>query len=140
MRIRPLLTGSGKLGPPCARTHWENLSACVLSCCRCATDGPLPPFVSRCRHAFWAAWTLESLAPSCCDVSLDLSNAPLLLGSGQFGTPWERMQEAKATGPLCCVTSVAGEPPQAAASASPPAAISAAAVTEAELMASPALS
>jgi hypothetical protein len=27
---------------------------------------------------------------------LDLSNAPLLLGSGQFGTPWERMQRANA--------------------------------------------
>ena len=40
--------------------------------------------------AFWAAWNWELLTPSCCGVTF--GNAPLLLGSGKFGTPWERMQ------------------------------------------------
>jgi hypothetical protein len=76
--------------------HCEKLSACVFACCSSAESGP-PPFGSRCWQAVWAAWTRELLAPSCCGVSLDLSNAPLLSGSGQFGTRWERMQPAKAT-------------------------------------------
>jgi hypothetical protein len=54
----------------------------------------LPPFGSRRLQAVCAAWTRELLALSCCDVSFDLSNTPLLFGSGQFGTPWERMQLA----------------------------------------------
>ena len=75
-------------------------------------------------------------------MSLDLSNTPLLLGSGQFGTPLERIQAAKATAPFCCAdaaeeleaelpcvvvvpscaTWLPGEPPHAAASKAKPAA------------------
>ena len=93
--------GVGKFGTPWARTHCENLSACAFTCCTWAAVGPLPPFGSRCRQAPWPACTREVLAPSCCGVSFDLSNAPLLSGSGQFGIPLERMQRAKATAPFC---------------------------------------
>ena len=135
-------SGSGKIGTPWARTHCENRSACAFTCCTWAAFGPLPPFGSRCRQALCAACTRELPAPSCCDVSLDLSNTPLLEGSGQFVTPLERMQRAKATAPfgcadavkgleeelllrvvveLSCATSVPGEPPHAAASRASPA-------------------
>jgi len=101
--MRPPLSGSGKFETPWPRTHWENLSPCAFICCTWAGLGPLPLFGSRWLQARWPAWTLELLAPSCCEVSLDLSNAPLLFGSGQFRTPWERMQRAKATAPFCVV-------------------------------------
>jgi len=38
---------------------------------------------------------LELLTPSCCELSF--GSPPLLLGSGKLGTPFERMQRAKAS-------------------------------------------
>src|SRR5258707_15205106 len=66
--------------------HW--FSAAGLS-------SMLPVFGSRCWQAFRAAWSWELLTPSCGAVSLGIP--PLLVGSGQFGTPWARTQREKAS-------------------------------------------
>src|SRR5665213_1248182 len=42
----------------------------------------------------WTARYCAVLYPIC--DSVDLSNTPLLLGSGNFGSPWARMQRANA--------------------------------------------
>ena len=69
----------------------------VRSCCDWAWVC-WPPFGSRCAQALWAAWNWELLTPSCCRLTLGnpLANSLLLSGSGNFGTPWERMQWEKA--------------------------------------------
>ncbi len=58
--------------------------------------GLLPALGSRCAQALWAAWYWELLTPSCSRLTLGnpLANSLLLLGSGYFGTPWDRMQLA----------------------------------------------
>ena len=43
----------------------------------------------------WVDWNLELLTPSCCELSF--GSSPLLLGSGKLGTPFERIQRAKAS-------------------------------------------
>src|ERR1700730_5218601 len=128
--MRPLLSGSGSV-TPWLRTHWENLSACALICCTSAWFGPLPPFGSRCWQALWADWSWELLTPSCCEGSLGV--APLLSGSGKFGTPLERMQWEKAICREFVDPPAFDEPPglplhAAASSARPTMAIMAAAV------------
>src|SRR6266540_5939149 len=53
-----------------------------------------PPLGSRCAQALWAAWYWELLTPNCSGSTLfnPLGNSLLLLASGNFGTPCERMQ------------------------------------------------
>src|SRR6266567_4727890 len=50
---------------------------------------------SRDAQAFWAAWNCDPLTPSCCGPPF--GSAPLLSGSGKFGTPCARMQWEKAS-------------------------------------------
>jgi hypothetical protein len=94
--IRPPPAGSGKLATPWARMHWENWSACPTSGVGGAPE--VVTFGSKYAHAVWAVCSCESLTPSCCVPILFLSNCPLLSGSGQLGTPWPRIQAAKASG------------------------------------------
>ena len=61
----------------------------------CVSD---PPVGRRPTQAVWAAWNWELLTPSC--GKLTFGSSPLLAGSGNFDTPWERMQAEKATHPL----------------------------------------
>src|SRR6476660_8904792 len=110
--MRPVLSGSGKLGTPWARMHGENLSASAVTYCTWAGVGPLPPFGSRCRQALCAARNRELSTPSCCSPTFGI--APPRPGSGKLGTPPERMQWEKASacadaldGELLCVV---GEP------------------------------
>jgi hypothetical protein len=70
-----------------------------LSVC-CDADGVAwPPFGSSCRHAFSAAWNWELLTPSSWGATLGnpLGVSLLLVGSGNFATPWERMHCEKAS-------------------------------------------
>jgi len=84
--IPPLLAGSGKSVMPWLRMHRENLSACAETCyCWVAvTVG------HRDWQACCAAWSWELLTPTCCRLTLGI--APPLVGSGNAGTPWVRMQ------------------------------------------------
>src|SRR5882757_683563 len=77
-------------------------------------------------QALAAARTCDWPYPSA--RSLDLSNAPLLVGSGQFGKPWERMQRANASGAFGAVVRapVVGDPPPQPAATSERAAVAAA--------------
>src|ERR1700722_2646843 len=76
--------------------HWARCSIWLHPRGRAAgLSSMLPVSGSRCWHAFRAAWSWELLTPSCCAVSL--GTPPLLLGSGKYGTPCERMQPEKAT-------------------------------------------
>jgi hypothetical protein len=63
-----------------------------------------PPFGSRRWQSLWAAWKRELLTPSCCRVSL--GSSPLLLASGKFSTPLERMQREKASSSPFCVVAL----------------------------------
>ena len=49
-------------------------------------------------HAFMAAWYRGSRTPSCCAPG----NLLALLGSGNLGTPFERMQRANASSWEAC--------------------------------------
>src|ERR1700722_19844011 len=53
-----------------------------------------------------AARSRDLLTPSCSRACLE--NAPLLLGSGKFGTPWARTHRAKAS---ACETNADDAPP-----------------------------
>ncbi len=83
-----------------------------------------------------AAWYWERLTPSCCQ----LGNLSLLWGSGKFGTPFERMQPAKASSWEVCDPPALDEPPAdglpllhaAASRTKPAAAMTAAAVRAAD--------
>ena len=98
------MVGSGKFGTPWERMHWAYCRPAVNICCTnacgqspydshcwacCRNDRLLG---SRCWQARWAAWYWELLTPSCCGFPAVFETAPLLSGSGKFGTPWERMQ------------------------------------------------
>lgn len=100
--MRPLPAGSGKFVMPWLRMHWENLSARDASRRCCSTDA----VGSKCWQALWAAWYRELLAASWLRVTL--LKTPLLLGSGKFGTPFERMQWEKASAPFCCAGAAGG--------------------------------
>jgi hypothetical protein len=81
--------GSGQFDTPWERMHWANPRMPLIICCISAwLTSPL--FGSRCAQAVCAVWYWELLTPSCCAVTFGIS--PLPLGSGKFGTPWERMQ------------------------------------------------
>src|ERR1700722_9393453 len=79
--------------------QWANFSASPSIDLSSAWVGWPPgeraPFGSRYPQAWVAAWYCELLTPSCCGVRF--GNTPLLLGSGQFRTPCERTQRAKAS-------------------------------------------
>jgi hypothetical protein len=97
------MVGSGQFGTPWERMHWANLSPALSICCTkargqspvvthcwaCCWNDP-PVTGSRCWQARWVAWSWELLTPICC--ALAFGTCPLLVGSGKFGTPWERMQ------------------------------------------------
>ena len=88
--------GSGQFGTPWERMHRANVRMSLHDCCSSAWVGWLPgPFGSRCMQALWADWNWELLTPSCCRLTLGI--APLLSGSGKFGTPLERMHVANAS-------------------------------------------
>jgi hypothetical protein len=91
--MRPSLPGSGKFVTPWVCMHWEKLSPCARICCISAGVGALP-FGSRCWQELWAEGNRGLLRAICFVLGGKL---PLLLGSGQFGTPCERMQRAKAS-------------------------------------------
>jgi hypothetical protein len=118
--IPPLASGSGKSLMPWLRIHRENLSACARTCCCWVAE----TVGHRDLQACCAAWSWESPTPTCWRLSFGTS--PPRVGSGKFGTPWERMQREKATASfwveLTCATCLTGEPPQAAASRARPAA------------------
>jgi hypothetical protein len=63
-----------------------------LSICCDAAWVTWPPLGSRYAQAVYAAWNCELLTPS--SSRLVLGIAPLLVGSGNLGTPCERMQRA----------------------------------------------
>src|SRR3981081_3377586 len=76
--------------------HWANCSIWLHHWFSAAgLSSMLPVFGSRCWQAFRAAWSWELLTPSCWSVSLGIP--PLLVGSGQFGTPLARTQREKAS-------------------------------------------
>jgi hypothetical protein len=87
--------GSGKPETPCARMHSDMAS---ISRFACAEGGPClpgpPPGISF-AHRDWADWNAGDcgLIPE----PLWIWIPPPPLGSGKFGTPWERMQLAKAS-------------------------------------------
>jgi hypothetical protein len=88
--------------------HRAKFTMVLRICSHWAGVGPLPPFGSRWRHALWAAGNRGLLSETCFALG---GNTPLLLGSGQFGTPCKRTQWAKAT--MECVDPAAcGEPPE----------------------------
>jgi hypothetical protein len=64
----------------------------------CCTSGLVGR--SRYPHALSAIWSCELPTPSCWGVILGI--APLLSGSGNSDTPWERMQREKASAPFWC--------------------------------------
>src|SRR6266705_1090992 len=73
----------------------------------------LAPTGSRCWQALRVALNWELLTPYCCswtgpNFMLDW----LLDGSGQVGTPCERMQWEKATSFECAAPPAPGEPPE----------------------------
>jgi hypothetical protein len=124
--MRPSRPGSGKFGTPWARTQRANSRAVAVTCNCSASLGARPPFGSKRRQELCAAWYCELLTPSCC--RLFFGGIPLLSGSGNLGTPFERMQLEKASHPFPCVACVAGEPPHAAAARAKDAAVIAAAM------------
>ena len=95
--------GSGNFGTSWERMHTANLSMTVSSrcttageqswatkhCCSCCWADP-PVAGIRCWQARWAAWNWEPVTPS--SSALPFASPPLLGGSGNLGTPWERMQ------------------------------------------------
>src|SRR5437762_9125200 len=85
------VVGSGQSGTPWERMHWAK-SRIPLSVS--STWASLA--FSRDAQAFWADSNSELLTPSCCGPTF--GRAPLLSGSGKFGTPCERMQREKARG------------------------------------------
>src|SRR6266567_6548894 len=97
------MDGSGQPGTPCEHMHRGNLrmpfiTRCTMACgqtpvsSHCTSEAvSAPPLLGyRCWQAVWAAWSWELLTPSSC--ALVFGTCPLLVGSGKFGTPWERMQ------------------------------------------------
>ena len=85
--------GSGQVG-----TLWERMHRAILSMAsrsRCDSAWVIwPPLGSRCAQALWVTWYWELLTPSCYRLTLGnpLRNSFLLLASGNFGTPCQRMQ------------------------------------------------
>jgi hypothetical protein len=116
--------GSGQFGTSLERMQRENFVMSVWICWSTAGDGatPGPPSGSRCPHALAAAGYLGFVvAPS----SWGFGHDPLLLGSGKFGTPLERMQWEKAsswafTDWVFVDPPPFGEPPEAVDDGPPP--------------------
>jgi hypothetical protein len=96
--------GSGKFGTPWERMQVAISSAALLRFLTCVAEigGGLGMYFA---HAFWAAWKAGALT----GTPLTVIEAPepalwlcwmrrppplVLLGSGKFGTPWERTQLA----------------------------------------------
>src|SRR5215472_8419933 len=75
-----------------------------------AAVGPPPLFGSRCAQAWDAVGYWELLAASRAIVVL--LNSPALLGSGKFGTPWERTQRAYARALELADPAASDEPPE----------------------------
>lgn len=69
-------------------------------------------------QALWADWNWELVTPSCCGVSLGIS--PLLVESGKFGTPLERMQRERASCRELVDPPAFDEPPEPADDGLPP--------------------
>ena len=96
------MLGSGQFGTPWERMHRANSARrsapaapglrTVAGLSHCWSELALsdPPLAGiRCWQALWAAWSWVLLTPSSCAVAF--GGTPLV-GSGKFGTPWERMQ------------------------------------------------
>jgi hypothetical protein len=103
-----------------------------------AADGfpvPGPPSGMRLPHAFWAAWNDgdAGLMPELL-LRLKLTLPPEVLGSGKFGTPWERMHDAKLTPAIASFEAVSVgllglvDEPQPAITSTPDRAVTAAAI------------
>src|ERR1022692_2740551 len=99
--------GSGQAGTPSERMHRAYVRRAVIAACTNAcgqspvsSHGPSESLLSpppdpplsgyRCWQAVWAAWSWELLTPSSC--ALVFGTCPVPAGSGNFGTPCERMQ------------------------------------------------
>lgn len=91
--MAPLLDGSGKLGTPWARMHLEYFSSWARFCGELAL---VPPPISR-AQVFRALMNCGERVLMPIDGVITVP--PLLDGSGKFGTPWLRMQAAKASPP-----------------------------------------
>src|SRR6202522_1842365 len=76
---------------PCVRMHCENLSACARAVA-CSAGVGWPPLGNKCRQSLAAPWKVGEPASSPLAWI-----APWALGSGKFGTPWERMHFANAS-------------------------------------------
>src|SRR5882672_1697630 len=72
--------------------HAENLSACACIFACWAGLGGWPPFGMYFRHVFSAAWNAGDIGFT--PVFGPKVTVPFADGSGNFGTPWERMHEA----------------------------------------------
>jgi hypothetical protein len=88
------LVGSGQFGTPWLRMHAANITIPFRICCHWAGFGPWPLLGSSWPQVFWAAGNWGLLSAICFELAGKL---PLPLGSGQFGTPCERMQREKAS-------------------------------------------
>lgn len=86
--------GSGQFATPWERMQWAKSSRWPSVCWVGWT-----PLGSSCRQAFSAACNCELVTPSSCGATLGkpLGISLLLLGSGNLGTPWERMHCEKAS-------------------------------------------
>jgi hypothetical protein len=88
---------SGQFGTPWERIHRPNFNMSLrISCTTAGLGGtPGPPSGSRCPQDWLAAWNRGLPAASSTWL---FGHTPLLLGSGNFDTPCERMQWEKASG------------------------------------------
>jgi hypothetical protein len=84
--ISPEDFGSGKLGTPCVRMHLASLSACAGGTRLFGTEKPAG---NSDLHRSDALWNAGELA-----TPLGNTVSGPLVGSGKFGTPWDRMHRA----------------------------------------------
>jgi hypothetical protein len=83
-------TGSGKFATPCERMHSENFNALLIAFWSCAGVNPILPFGSNFWQALFADWYWGEDWSSGVRGLLN-TKFPWLLGSGQDGSPCERM-------------------------------------------------
>ncbi len=82
----PFWVGSGKFGIPCARMHLASFRSVAMALCSCAAGNWPKPLGSRLLQALFADWYWEEAR------SMPLMmKFPWLVGSGQAGSPCERM-------------------------------------------------
>lgn len=110
--------GSGKFGTPCVRMHWANLSMrnFMLSV-TAAVFGPAPG--SCLRHTP----TADRKAGDCGSTPEPAPMAtppPPGVGSGKFGTPFDRMQLANARNEALLLALCDPDDPQAATATATP--------------------